>query len=139
MACHVLNLAYTFNWTPLSSWDQTPTIECLTLQSYKKQPWEIIGFWTYKTIPHQIFHINFFNSKICTIRQKVLNTTFIGPLWLFNFKCYTKIGKKVYIFPTSFYLCWWKVMRWCKSRLWSIIEIKIQRLPKPHQTQQFQL
>jgi hypothetical protein len=30
-------------------------------------------------------------------------------------------------------------MRWCKSRLWSIIEIKIQWLPKPHQTQQFQL
>jgi hypothetical protein len=55
MACHVLNSAYTFNWTHHSSWAQTLTIECLTLQSYRK----LIEVWTYKTILHQIFHINF--------------------------------------------------------------------------------
>jgi hypothetical protein len=33
---------HTFNWTPPSSRDRTPTTECSTLHSLRKQPWEII-------------------------------------------------------------------------------------------------
>jgi hypothetical protein len=58
---------YTSNWTPLSSRDRTPTTECLTLQSRRKQPWEIIECWTCKTIIDQTFHILLFNFKTCTI------------------------------------------------------------------------
>ncbi len=68
MACHIFNSAYTFNWTPFSSWDQTPTIECLTVQSYRKQPWEInrildqqdntTSNFPYQFVQHQNLHIH---------------------------------------------------------------------------------
>ncbi len=68
-------------------------------------------------------------------RQRVLNRKFTEPLSLFNFRDCTKIRKRIYTYPASFYLGWWKVTRWCKSRLWSIIEVKIRWLPNPHQAQ----
>jgi hypothetical protein len=62
---------------------------------------------TTSNFPYQFFQLqNLHNHK-----QKVVNTTFTRPLSLFNFRDYTKIRKKVYIFPASFYLGWWKVMR----------------------------
>jgi hypothetical protein len=44
-------------------------------------------------------------------RQRVLNRKFTEPLSLFNFRDCTKIRKRIYTYPASFYLGWWKVTR----------------------------